>query len=202
MDDNDLEAILQKYEGLRPRYERLVAEVCRILQAKLETGSLSPVSVHGRTKDPQNFKEKISRKNYRDPLNQATDLAATRVVCKYESDLEEALSIIGDNFNVCEHVDKSRELGVDKMGYNGKSVIITLGDRYSGFHYDGITDLKCEIQVRTVLQDAWAIIEHQLIYKSEDTIPLRLRRDINNVASLLEIAQGVFDIVRENARLT
>jgi hypothetical protein len=51
--------------------------------------------------------------------------------------------------------------------------------------------------VRTILQDAWAIIDHQLVYKNEESTPERLRRDLNNVASLLEIAQGIFDSVRE-----
>jgi hypothetical protein len=51
--------------------------------------------------------------------------------------------------------------------------------------------------VRTILQDAWAIIDHQLVYKNEESTPERLRRDLNNVASLLEIAQGIFDSVKE-----
>lgn len=50
---------------------------------------------------------------------------------------------------------------------------------------------------QAVLQDAWAIISHHLVYKSEASIPERLIRDVNNVASLLEIAQGVFDNVQE-----
>jgi GTP pyrophosphokinase len=35
----------------------------------------------------------------------------------------------------------------------------------------------------------------------EEAIPLRLRRDLNNVASLLEIAQGVFDTVKDKRLL-
>lgn len=58
-------------------------------------------------------------------------------------------------------------------------------------------DLKCEIQVRTILQDAWASISHHLVYKEESSIPDRVKRDLNNVASLLEIAQGVFDTAKE-----
>ncbi len=60
-----------------------------------------------------------------------------------------------------------------------------------------ITALAGEIQVRTILQDALAIIDHQLVYMNEGSTPERLRRDLNNVASLLEIAQGIFDTVRE-----
>jgi hypothetical protein len=83
------------------------------------------------------------------------------------------------------------------MGYHGTHYVVSFGANYTGSRYEGITNLKCEIQVRTVLQDAGALISHHLVYKDEATIPERLRRDINNVASLLEIAQGIFDSVRE-----
>jgi putative GTP pyrophosphokinase len=42
-----------------------------------------------------------------------------------------------------------------------------------------------------------ALISHHLVYKDEFSVPQRMRRDLNNVASLLEVAQGVFDSVRE-----
>jgi len=83
------------------------------------------------------------------------------------------------------------------MGYAGVHYVVSLGSKYSGGRYEGITDLRCEIQVRTVLQHAWALISHHLMYKDEATTPDRLKRDLNNVASLLEIAQGVFNTVRE-----
>ena len=120
-----------------------------------------------------------------------------RIVCSYELDLEVVSGILKNNFDVHEDIDKLHDLGVDRMGYHGNHYVVTLGSRYSGTRYDGITQLKCEIQVRTILQDAWAIISHQLVYKNEHAIPTRLRRDLNNVASLLEIAQGVFDSVRD-----
>jgi hypothetical protein len=84
------------------------------------------------------------------------------------------------------------------MGYGGAHFIVMFGSRYSGGRYKGISDLKCEIQVRTVLQDAWAMISHQLSYKNEASVPPRLQRDLNNVSALLEIAQRTFDNVREH----
>jgi putative GTP pyrophosphokinase len=120
-----------------------------------------------------------------------------RVVCAYEAELAKVAEIVEVNFDVRERIDKGRELGVDRMGYNGKAFVVMLGTDYSGGRYENITALSCEIQVRTILQDAWAIIDHQLVYKNEKSTPERLRRDLNNVASLLEIAQGIFDSVKE-----
>jgi putative GTP pyrophosphokinase len=184
------------YMRAQPSYRRLAEEVGDILQTKLDAG-LKPVSITGRPKDIDSFAEKITRKHYSKPLEEMTDLAGVRVVCTYESELAKVAEIIEANFDVRERVDKARDLGVDRMGYNGKAFVVRLGSGYAGGRYEGITDLRCEIQVRTILQDAWAIIDHQLVYKNEESTPERLRRDLNNVASLLEIAQGIFDSVKE-----
>lgn len=199
--DTKTAARVCEYEHIRPSYEKLVEEITYILKEKLKLSDVRVADVSGRAKTPENFKEKIGRKRYKNPLREITDLAGVRVVCYYEPDLATVHEIIRSEFDVCEHVDKTGDLGVDKMGYHGAHFIITLGTRYRGARYDGITDLSCEIQVRTVLQDAWALISHHLIYKDEASIPERMRRDLNNVASLLEIAQGVFDSIREKREM-
>lgn len=189
--------ISRKFLEAKPLYERLVEEVKHVLQTKIAATNVRPASLTGRVKTIESLTSKIDRKEYTDPFQEVTDLAGVKVVCSYESDLETISEVLKSNFNIHEDIDKLRDLGADKMGYHGNHFIVTLGNHYSGPRYDGITGLKCEIQVRTILQDAWAIISHQLVYKNEDAIPVRIRRDLNNVASLLEIAQGVFDTVRD-----
>jgi ppGpp synthetase/RelA/SpoT-type nucleotidyltranferase len=196
-EDAEIEPVRRKYAEMHPKYERLAQEVRRVLETKLAEAGLAPVSVAHRAKDIDSLAAKITRKNYTDPFSETTDLAGVRAVCAYESELASVAKVIEANFKVKERIDKARDLGVDRMGYNGKAFVIVLGDRYAGGVYDAITDLGCEIQVRTILQDAWAIIDHQLVYKNEESTPERLRRDLNNVASLLEIAQGIFDSVKE-----
>jgi putative GTP pyrophosphokinase len=180
-----------------PLYERLVEEVKYVLKAKLDAADIRAASLHGRAKNVDSFRAKIARKHYSIPLDEITDFAGVRVVCHYEADAAQIADAICGEFNVVEHVDKTLGLGVDKMGYGGAHFIVTLGSRYSGARYDGIGNLKCEIQVRTVLQDAWAMISDQLSYKNEESVPPRLQRDLKNVSALLEIAQRTFDNVRE-----
>ncbi len=180
-----------------PLYERLVEEVRYVLQTKLQAANIKAAALQGRAKGIDSFRTKISRKRYVEPLKEITDLAGVRVVCHYESDAAEIARAIRSEFDVIEHVDKTLGLGVDKMGYGGAHFIVTLGSRYAGARYDGIGSLSCEIQVRTVLQDAWAMISHQLSYKNEESVPPRLQRDLNSVSALLEIAQRTFDSVRE-----
>jgi ppGpp synthetase/RelA/SpoT-type nucleotidyltranferase len=194
---DDVDAQRAAYERIRPSYVKLASEIRDILDTKLAEAELTPVFIKDRPKTIESFAAKIARKGYTKPLSQMTDLAGVRVVCAYESELAKVAEIVEANFDVRERIDKARDLGVDRMGYNGKAFVVTLGARYAGGRYENITDLTCEIQARTILQDAWAIIDHQLVYKNEESTPERLRRDLYNVASLLEIAQGIFDSVKE-----
>lgn len=178
-------------------YKRLVEEVKYALGTELQAAGIQPASLSGRAKSIESFRAKVAKKHYSEPLEEITDLAGVRVVCHYESDAAKVADAIRAGFNVIDHVDKTLGLGVDKMGYGGAHFIVTLGSGYSGARYKEISDLRCEIQVRTVLQDAWAMISHQLSYKNEQSVPPRLQRDLNSVSALLEIAQRTFDSVRE-----
>jgi putative GTP pyrophosphokinase len=154
-DDNAVPKYVSEYERVRPLYERLVEEIEYVLQDKLRSTDVRMAQVLGRAKTVKSFREKAERKAYKNPLEEATDLAGVRLVCYYEADVARMESMINSEFDVRERVDKTGDLGVDKMGYHGRSFVITLGARYKGARYDGITELTCEIQVRTVLQDAW-----------------------------------------------
>jgi len=189
--------VLVKFDTLKPLYERLVDEVKFIIETKLSTTDLKIVSMSGRAKTRESIRKKLERKQYTDPLRDIKDFAGVRVVCNYKADIATLRSIITENFHVHEIDDKTEYLSTDRMGYHGTHYIVTLGPSYSGARYEEISDMFCEIQTRTILQDAWALISHHLVYKDEKIIPPRLHRDLNNVAALLEIAQGVFDMVRE-----
>ncbi len=53
------------------------------------------------------------------------------------------------------------------------------------------------MQVRTVLQDAWAIIDHHLVYKNESAVPKALKRKLNSLSGLFETADDQFQQIRE-----
>ncbi|WP_162257187.1 GTP pyrophosphokinase family protein [Phenylobacterium sp. Root700] len=193
----DWVAYRKRYGELKPLYRRLASEVVEMMRSRLKAAGIDLVTVSSRVKNTDSVMEKITRKQYQDPFLQMTDLAGVRVVCPYEADLVRIGEIVEGAFEVRERIDKAAALGTDRMGYQGRAFVVELGAAYAGGRYEGITALPCEIQVRTILQDAWAVIDHQLVYKSKDATPTRVRRDLNNVGSLLEIAQGIFDSIRE-----
>ncbi|MBT7630134.1 MAG: hypothetical protein HN597_10600 [Desulfobacula sp.] len=82
-------------------------------------------------------------------------------------------------------------------------------DRTKLLEYKRFKNLIAEIQVRTILQHAWAEIEHDIQYKSIDTIPVEIHRRFMSLAGMLEIADREFQAIqdedinlRKNARLS
>jgi len=77
---------------------------------------------------------------------------------------------------------------------------VRLGKTSRGARYDELKPLICEIQVRTVLQDAWATIAHHLSYKQESHVPPQLRRKLNALSASFETADDQFERIRADRR--
>lgn len=125
------------------------------------------------------------------------DLIGLRVVCYYETDIPKVVSILRANFEVLEETDKSAELESKEnvFGYKGHHLDLRINDlRASLPEYGPYRDLRFEIQVRSTIQDAWSVLDHKIKYKK--SIPHTLRRQINALAALFEIADREFTNIR------
>lgn len=188
--------VIRRFLKERPQYEQLCAEMAYILQKRLSEAGIEFSAVIHRAKSLESFAEKIIRKEYKDPFTEITDVAGVRVVYLYTSDFPKIEQIISSEFAVIEKVDKIKEQGAEKFGYGAIHFVVTLGQKSSGARYDDLKGLKCEIQVRTVSQDAWAIIDHHLEYKQESSVPEILRRKLNRLSAFFEDADETFDRIR------
>lgn len=89
--------------------------------------------------------------------------------------------------------DKSKILAFDQFGYLSIHKIIRIAShRANLLEWANFFDLHAEVQVRTVLQHAWAAISHHLQYKREEEIPIEFRRKLMRLAGLLELADEQF----------
>jgi ppGpp synthetase/RelA/SpoT-type nucleotidyltranferase len=194
MQSND--EYLSEFESKRSLYERLVEEVIFTTKAAVDSSGIDGTTITGRVKTNESLRQKLSRKQYSSPNDQVEDLAGIRIVCLFQQDVDALSKLLDGTFSVLSTEDKREILGSDRMGYQGVHKIVKLGSDFGGTRYDSIADLKCEVQIRTIVQDTWALINHHLVYKSEASTPVPIQRSINKVASLLEIAQEIFDSVR------
>ena len=58
-----------------------------------------------------------------------------------------------------------------------------------------LADYRFEVQIRTIVQDAWSEVDHKLKYKKQ--IPAFLQRRINRFAAIFELADQEFEAIRD-----
>jgi ppGpp synthetase/RelA/SpoT-type nucleotidyltranferase len=184
-----------------PLHERLSAAVASLIENILRKNEIEYLNITARTKDIEGALEKIRRKEYANPQEQLTDLSGMRVVTYLEEQATQIAGVVKELFQVDEanSHDRSADLGEDKMGYRSTHFVCTLGKERGALpEYEGIGNLKFEIQVRTVLQHAWAELAHDRSFKFGVALPAKIQRKLNLYSGMLEIVDGAFDeIARE-----
>lgn len=185
--------IIRLYYDALPNYERLCGEVKYILEKEVKNAGIEIGHLNSRAKALGSFCEKIERKSYKNPFNEITDLAGVRLVFLYSSDKKRLEKIVEENFEIHDKVDKISDQGVEKFGYGALHYVVSLKEQHAGARYDDIRNVLCEIQIRTILQDAWAIVAHHLSYKHEDDIPNELKRKLHALSGLFETADDQFE---------
>ena len=97
-----------------------------------------------------------------------TDIIGIRVVCPFLGDLERAVKELASAFSVTEIERKGAERSFREFGYESIHLLVELPMEL-GAARPGLDVKVCEIQLRTILQEAWAEVEHELVYKNEFT---------------------------------
>lgn len=129
-----------------------------------------------------------------------TDMMGIRVICAFLEDLEEVEKQICANFDVKEIERKGAEQSFREFGYESVHILVAIPKDCipEDLKNPLPEDLVCEIQVRTILQDAWAEVEHELIYKSEfNPFDKPLRRKLASINASLTLADMVFQEIRD-----
>lgn len=126
-----------------------------------------------------------------------TDLLGVRIVCLYQNEIAKIQDILSRNFEFVHVNDKIKTLEETENQFGYKSLHIDL--KLNGARRDeaaalGVSELPFEVQVRTIIQDAWSVLDHKIKYKR--TISPDLARRINRLAALFEIADDEFQSIR------
>lgn len=189
------------------RLEQAKVAFLTLLGSLLAHGDMAVAASTGRIKDREEAIKKFARK-YQGPLEQSatpyeihdhiTDLIGLRLVCLYEDEIEAMSDLIRPHFEVIEVTDKSAELeGTENaFGYKGLHLDLRLRpERAEMPEYELFAPYRFELQIRTIIQDSWSTLDHKIKYKK--SIPPSLRRRINTLAALFELADREFRQVRE-----
>ena len=178
-----------------------------LISALLNHDDLIHVSnVEGRVKEKEECIRKFNLK-YRKRLeadgidysikDHITDLIGLRVVCLYEDDIERVKNVLNEHFEVIDETDKISQIESteDSFGYKGLHLDLRLGqNRKEMPEYKAFVGIQFEIQIRTIIQDSWSVLDHKIKYKK--SIPNFLKRRINTLAALFELADREFKEIR------
>jgi len=184
------------YTRNRGIYEALARKVKFILQEVLDYRRINYYSINNRAKKVESYKQKATSGKYKEPRAEIVDMAGIRIITYTDSDAKEVYEIVKDLFNLQPErsIDKTKELGIDKVGYRSIHCVGTLGKKRLRLPENKIfKDMCFEIQIRTILQHAWAEFEHDRNYKFSGILPKNLRRRLSLVAGNLESADREFD---------
>lgn len=198
---------IESYQREQQKYELLANSIRKILAPALSAKEINIHKIEARAKDIDSFAKKASKASdenpeapkYPNPLKDITDLAGVRVITFLPKDLKTIDSCIHEEFDVIEKTDKSEVLEEQgKFGYKSIHYLVNIKQNRTDLpEYRELKGLTAEIQARTILQHAWAEMEHDIQYKSPTTIPASIKRRFVSLAGMLEIADREFQAIQD-----
>ena len=188
------EALLEHYDDVLPALRARGEALCTELEALLASDpALKAHSVSLRLKSRESLARKIARpdRSYTD-LWTITDLIGLRVITYFEDAVDRVGKLVETRLPVdFGHSTDKRRREPTEFGYRSLHYVCRIGGGPP-------ESARFEVQVRTVLEHAWAEIEHDLGYKATDEVPAVARRRLNRLAGLLELADQEFGAIRRD----
>jgi ppGpp synthetase/RelA/SpoT-type nucleotidyltranferase len=184
-------------------------EAVQLVTAVLDEAGINYLSVSGRTKSIASFAEKATRSRdgvrlYSDPLLEIGDQLGVRVITYVRDDVAAVADLLADQVVVADDRDLGRETASEgRFGYASRHLQLVLDAAREGQPaYAHLPGRNVQVQIRTVLQHAWAEFEHDLRYKG--TVPDEHTHDFDRrftlAAGLLELADQEFATIRDRLR--
>ena len=187
--DSHCQAILQEYSDALPRFRDVESQVKDSLKKTLSDAGLLVAAIESRIKAYDSLAGKLELKGHKyNTLADITDILGLRVITFYIDDVDKVASAVERLFNIDwdNSVDKRKIHETDSFGYLSLHYICSIPD----FPY------RFEIQMRTLLQHAWANMDHDTGYKSGVEIPRRYMRNMSRLAGMLELVDDEFSKIR------
>ncbi|MGB4270960.1 MAG: DUF429 domain-containing protein [Propionicimonas sp.] len=200
---------VRTYAEIQPQVDAVARRLAGWLTTVLDDAGINYLDIAWRGKGVASFAAKTNRTvdgrpRYPDPLHDITDQIGTRIITYVTSDVAAVADLIADQLRVVDDQDLGRATASDGgFGYVSRHLQVALDPVWLGdVPIQAVRVPSAQIQIRTVLQHAWAEFEHDIRYKG--TIPEELAPDLNRrftlAAGLLELADREFEVIRERLR--
>ena len=194
-EDEPVRHAVRTYAALQPELHAVTDRYVAIITTLLDDAGINYLSITGRTKSVASFAAKAVRSSdgeplYADPLTQITDVVGVRVITYVQSDVAAVAQLFADQLTIIDDRDLGEETARDgRFGYASRHLLVSSA---------AVRERPASVQVRTVLQHAWAEFEHDIRYKG--TVPAEHAPDLDRrftlAAGLLELADREFSEIR------
>lgn len=204
MDKSTEDVLLDEYTAQHDLYAAFASKLEDLIRDLLSVREIEVHSVTSRVKTRDSFRQKVLRpgSDYKS-VAEVTDVAGIRITTYFADDVDTVADLIQSEFIIDEanSIDKRAVLDPDRFGYLSFHHVVSLArSRAELLEYRRFPALKAEVQTRSILQHAWAEIEHDLGYKTNLSVPQAIRRRFSRLAGLLELADQEFCAIRSTLR--
>jgi ppGpp synthetase/RelA/SpoT-type nucleotidyltranferase len=193
MKEEEVKAQFAKYE---PQYISFKDEVISFLEdlRNKHAKSVEIYSITGRVKTIASIIGKVSQDEGKfTKITNIQDISGTRVVCHCRSDLDRFDTILTEQLEIT-YPEIKRTAHTREDGYRGVHYVIK-----KKFVFDRKEEtFKCEVQLRTVLQDAWAIQSHVFGYKKKVEGDADILKQA--MSGILDNCETLWELVKRDAR--
>jgi ppGpp synthetase/RelA/SpoT-type nucleotidyltranferase len=194
---------VQAYAERQPALQQVTERYLALVTTLLDEAGINYLTITGRTKSVASFAAKAARAKpgsptYADPLTGITDQVGVRVICYLLGEVEAVARLLAEEFTILDDRDMGRETASQgRFGYASRHILLTAAPDETELR-DATLGMPASVQVRTVLQHAWAEFEHDIRYKG--TVPAEHAPDLDRrftlAAGLLELADREFADIR------
>ncbi len=196
----------KRYAACAPFYEEVLEKLVKSIRAAAAGNNLS-ATLRYRVKDFSSWYKKLLHRVPEESCDSAdrhlriTDVLGIRIVCPFLEEVNQVSLMLQEIFTVREREIKGADYASGHFGYESEHFLI---DVPPGFlPSKPIPEFfpkkpVCEIQIRTILQEAWAEVEHELVYKSEfSPLDKPLRRKLAALNANLTLSDIMFQEIRD-----
>ena len=198
--DTRMSDILITYDERKDKFESYALTLKSLLTTLIRNEKISIHSLESRVKTKKSLEGKINKKGKYKSIDDITDIVGIRIITHYADDVDKIAAIVEKEFTIDQEnsIDKRTSIAPDKFGYLSLHYIVTLNSTRTNLkEYEVYKNIKAELQIRSILQHAWAEIEHDIGYKSATGLPNEIRRYFSRLAGLLEMADDEFIKIRK-----
>lgn len=191
------------FEANQLRYQKWGNYLTEIIVAALKVRlgyepdlSFIKLPISPRLKGIESALGKIKRKGYASPISDMTDLVGLRIVVLLSEHIEIVSEVIQqcDNLNtvISKDIQEEIERNPKLFDYQSQHFEVRPKKEISIDNLLITTNICCEVQIRTLLQHAYAELVHDSVYKPVGPVPRKAERQIAKSMALMETTDELF----------